>query len=600
MHHLCKDQKLIAMKHRYLKLLLLLLSYNLLSTSVFAQFMPPDLFDLQVFPSQPTTADSVYVSLTYTSNDGCPDYYLSKDSVESFMVLLSVRKINNSTRACTQAFTKFVTRMNLGVLGENTQIYVDGKLIQTVKPSCKFDRKGVVVVGTGDCAYRYFIKEHTITLSAMPMLYTLNRVVAKNADGSVFTGFRPGDEVRFGAILTTPDSTIRTCHIAGDAICCEITSSYGDCKLNKKGIVVAGIDGCTGQWFVKDLSPVFSYPRLYQFENYEKLKAGTNLTFGVWDIPRDSSSSILCPTFGKVRCYIHAAPILPDTLAGMAYTGDSVVKAGTAILFQKGYRKAMRSSMLKNGRFEFTNIPPADYTVYVIPDRALRSDYLPTFYVNKLAYKNADYYKLLDGMNEVAVNLRKYEKRTGKGRIYGNVYFETANLKDSILNYYGEKDYLYTADSKTAINVPVILFNLQGTAIDWTMSDESGNYVFENVALDSYRIVTETGESQAESNVILSQDNSVVGADMMLKAETIIDALPTVTKEAINMYPNPVSDILHLEAAKVDLLRIYNSLGQLILERELSIGTNVLNVHHLKQGIYLAKLGTLTQKLIRK
>lgn len=600
MHHLCKDQKHSAMKRRLLKHLLLLLSCSLLSGTVFAQVMPPDLFVLQVFPSQPTTTDSVYVSLTYTSSDGCPDYFLEIDSVESFMVSVVTRKIDNSNRVCTQATKKFTTTINLGLLGESTYIYVNEKLIQTIKPSCKYDRKGVVVMGTGDCANTYFIKEHTVTLNALPTLYTLNRVTGKNADGSAFTGFRPGDEVRFSARLTTPDSTIRTCHIVGDALCCEITSTNGDCMLNKKGIVVPGIDGCTGQWFVKDLSPVYSYTRLYQFDNLEKLKAGTYLTFGIWDRPKDTTMSILCPTFGKVRCYIHAAPILPDTLAGTAYTGDSVVKAGTAILFQKGYRKAMRSSMLKNGRFVFTNIPAADYTVYVIPDRTYKSDYLPTFYVNKLAYKNADYYKLLDGMNEVAVNLRKYEKRPGKGKIYGNVYFETANLKDSILNYYGEKDYLYTSDGKTAINVPVILFNLQGTPIDWTMSDESGNYVFENVALDSYRIVTETGESQAESNVILSQENLVVGADMMLKAESLIDALPAITKGTINMYPNPVSDILHLDAAKVDVLRIYNSLGQLMLERELLVGTNELNIQHLKQGIYLAKVGTLTQKLIRK
>lgn len=588
------------MKRRLLKHLLLLLSCSLLSSSVFAQIVGPDPFYFQVYPTQPSSDDSVYVSLTYLSSDGCPDYVLAIDSIEPFMVSVVARKLDNKDRVCTMMVTKFVAKINLGKLGQTTHIYGNQQLIQTVKPRCTFDRKGVVVVGTGDCANTYFIKEHTVTLSAIPALYTINRAVTKNADGSAFTGFRPGDEVRFSAMLTTPDSTIRTCHIVGDAICCEITSTNGDCVLNKKGMVVPGIDGCTGQWFIKDMSPVYSYTRLYQFDNLEKLKAGTLLTFGVWDLPRDSSMSILCPTFGKVRCYIHAAPILPDTLAGTAYTGDSVVKAGTAILFQKGYRKAMRSSMLKNGRFEFTNIPAAEYTVYVIPDRSLRGDYLPTFYVNKLAYKNADYYKLLDGMNEVAVNLRKYEKRPGKGKIYGNVYFETANLKDSILNYYGEKDYLYTSDGKTAINVPVILFNLQGTPIDWTMSDESGNYVFENVALDSYRIVTETGESQAESNVILSQDNSVVGADMMLKAENIIEALPTVTKETINMYPNPVSDILHLEAAKVDVLRIYNSLGQLILERELSIGTNELNIQHLKQGIYLAKMGTLTQKLIRK
>jgi len=587
------------MKRIRLAYLLIILSCTLFQGSVFAQVMPPELFVLQVYPSQPTSADSVYVSLSYTSNDGCPDYYLSKDSVETYKVILSTRRIDNSTRVCTQMISKFVTKINLGPLRESTQIFVNGKLLKTIIPICNLNRKGVVVLGTGACEGKLLISEHTPYMTLLPVLYSMDKIMVRNADGTVTKGYKPGDEVKFGAILRAAESNT-ACRVAGDAVCCEIINTTPECMLNKKGIVVPGIDGCTGQWFVKDLSPVYSYPRLYQFDNTQRLKAGTYLTFGVWDLPKDSSMSILCPTFGKVRCYKQDTPILPDTLAGTAYTGDSVVKAGTAILFQKGYRKAMRSCMLKNGRFEFTNIPRADYTVYVIPDRTLRSDYLPTFYINKLAYKMADYYTLLDGKNEVAVNLVKYVKRPGKGKIYGNVHFETANLKDSILNYYGEKNSLYTTESKTAINVPVILFNAQGSPIDWTTSDETGNYVFENVALDSYRIVTETGESQAESNVILSQGNTVVGSDMMLKAENIIDALPTLAEETINMYPNPVSDMLHLDVAKVDVLRIYNSLGQLMLERELTVGTNVLNVQHLKQGIYLAKMGTLTQKLIRK
>lgn len=588
------------MKSRLLRLLLFVLPFALLNSPVLGQMMPPDLYVLQVVPTNPTTSDSVYVSLTYTSNDGCPDYYLEIDSVESFMVSVATRKIDNSKKVCTLAFTKFNTRINLGLLAQSTRIYVDGALIKTVNPTCTLNRKGLVVKGSGNCSGKLFISEHTPYATLLPVLYTTDKVVMRNADGTNILDLRAGDEVAFGANLNRPDTTRSTCLTMGDAICCQVLSRLPDCLMNKTGVIVPGIDGCTGQWFVKDLSPVYSYPRLYLIKNDGTLKAGAKIIFGTTEVVKDSTMSILCPIFGVVKCYFYAAPLHPDTLAGTAFTGDSILKAGTAILFQKGYRKALRAIALKEGRFVFPNLPAADYTVYVIPDKMLNSNYLPTFYINKLAYKNADYFTLQDGLNEIAVNLRKFEKRPGKGKIYGNVYFETSNLKDSVLNYYGEKNYLYTTDNNLAVNLPVILFNAAGTPIAWTMSDNEGNYVFEDIALDTYRIVTETAETGAESTVALSTENAIVGADMVLKVQSEVDALDAPAASAFKMYPNPVSDKLYIQTASSDVARIYNSLGQMMLEQNLLAGKNQLDVQQLNKGLYIVKIGGHIQKMIRE
>lgn len=591
---------LTAMKKNYFAFLLAVLGGFLPLGSVSAQIMPPELYVLQVYPTTPSATDSVFVSLTYTSNDGCPDYYLEIDSVESFMVSVAVRKIDNSKKVCTLAFTKFMTRINLGPLRQSTRIYVDGKLIQTINPYCALDKKGVVVKGTGACADKLFISEHTPYATLLPVLYSIDKVVVKKGDAVVPYKLMLGDEVRFGGSLGVRDTSTAKCLVAGEALCCEVISSLPGCVMNKTGVVVKGIDGCTGLWLVRDLSPVYSYPRMYLFKNDGLIKEGTKIMFGATEYTRDSTTSILCPIFGVVKCFFPAEPINLDTLAGAAYTADSLVKAGTAILLQKGLRKAMRACPLKNGKFEFPNIPNAEYTVYIIPDKKLNPDYLPTFYINKLAYKNADYYTLKDGRNEIAVNLRKFERRPGKGKIYGNVYFETANLKDSVLNYYGEKNYLYTTDNNTAINMPVILFNSTGTPIAWTMSDESGNYAFEDIALDSYRLVTETAETGAETSVVLSSENAIVGADMVLKSQDVIEALATPQAESFKMSPNPASDRLSIQSGSTEAVRIFNSLGQLNLEQQLNVGNNALNLQNLKPGVYFVKVGMHTQKLIRK
>jgi hypothetical protein len=151
-----------------------------------------------------------------------------------------------------------------------------------------------------------------------------------------------------------------------------------------------------------------------------------------------------------------------------------------------------------------------------------------------------------------------------------------------------------------AINLPVILFNIQGTPIAWTMSDENGNYEFDNIALESYRIVTESAESQAESTVSLTQENAVVAADMVLKVQNVVDALPIPQGEAFSMYPNPVSDKLYLNTTSGNTVRIYNSLGQLMLDRYLPAGKSELDVQYLNQGVYMVKMGQYTQKIIRK
>jgi len=587
------------MKRNRLTYLFLVLSCSLFYGSAFAQMqiMPPDLYQLQVYPIQPTATDSVFVSLTYTSNDGCPDYFLVKESADSSNIYVATRKIDNSRSICTMLFSKFVTKINLGILSPGTKIFVDSALIKIINPICMLDKKGVVVMGTGDCSGKLLISEHTPYMTLLPVLYSMDNIIAKNSDGSTSFGFKPGDEVKFGA----RPATNPTCRIVGEAVCCELIGTPPTCLMNKTGEVVPGIDGCTGQWFVKDLSPVYSYPRLYLFKNDGNFKAGTKMLFGTTDYVIEPNRSVLCPVFGIVTCFAPAEPLLPDTLSGTAFTGDSILKGGTAILFQKGIKRALRANPLRDGRFEFPNLPSAEYTVYIIPDRRLNPNYLPTFYINKLAFRYADYFELKDGMNEIAVNMRKFERRPGKGRIFGNIYFEHSNLKDSVLNYYGDKNSLYTTNNTTAVNLPVLLFNAMGAPIAWTISDESGNYAFEDLALDSYKIVSETAETEAESNVSLSQYNAAVGVNMVLKVPSIIDELPTTTSDAFSMYPNPVSNKLYIQTASNNITaRIYNSLGQLMLERALPIGTNELDVQYLNQGIYLVKIGSQTQKLIRR
>ena len=69
---------------------------------------------------------------------------------------------------------------------------------------------------------------------------------------------------------------------------------------------------------------------------------------------------------------------------------------------------------------------------------------------------------------------------------------------------------------------------------------------------------------------------------------------PTGTKEIskhrIEMFPNPVHDILTVQAAQKSLAAIYNETGKLMISQALEGSHNNINVAHLTRGIYIIKL----------
>lgn len=70
---------------------------------------------------------------------------------------------------------------------------------------------------------------------------------------------------------------------------------------------------------------------------------------------------------------------------------------------------------------------------------------------------------------------------------------------------------------------------------------------------------------------------------------------------SLEIYPNPSSERITVFGLKVIQMKIYNNLGQLMLEAN---NTNVLNVSSLSAGVYFIKItdgiNFSTKKFIRK
>ncbi|MEP7170947.1 MAG: T9SS type A sorting domain-containing protein, partial [Bacteroidota bacterium] len=64
--------------------------------------------------------------------------------------------------------------------------------------------------------------------------------------------------------------------------------------------------------------------------------------------------------------------------------------------------------------------------------------------------------------------------------------------------------------------------------------------------------------------------------------------------EMISVYPNPVKDLLmiHSGNAKIKSLEIYNSIGQTVLNENISSDKVLINTENYRQGIYFLKIIT--------
>ena len=105
-----------------------------------------------------------------------------------------------------------------------------------------------------------------------------------------------------------------------------------------------------------------------------------------------------------------------------------------------------------------------------------------------------------------------------------------------------------------------------------------------------------TGRSSSASDTWLI-DNVV------LTGEKLATGINTVSKNnSTRIYPNPANDIVYINRAnsKPGSLYIYNSLGNIVLSKDLDKETETISVSSLPAGIYFLKFDGQTKKLIKQ
>ena len=195
--------------------------------------------------------------------------------------------------------------------------------------------------------------------------------------------------------------------------------------------------------------------------------------------------------------------------------------------------------------------------------------------------------------------MRYYDRKTGSGKIFGNIYYESYRLNDSLMVKNALMSTEGIANYNLAVNTTVILFNRANAPVAWTLTDVNGNYVFTDIPLDTYTVEAETASAYASTGVALSTDNSVANRDLVMKSNDGVTGWNVAENTVLNLFPNPVRNKLSVTMAQQAEISVYNLNGQLHIRQQLNAGSNTLDLSSMPAGVYIVRIGGKSFKLIK-
>lgn len=273
------------------------------------------------------------------------------------------------------------------------------------------------------------------------------------------------------------------------------------------------------------------------------------------------------------------------TLAGQVTAGGSILDFGDVTLFDVVNGVATFVQTDSSGYFYFGNLAPSQYIINAAPGiySMYLNNYFPTYYGNATTWTLSSVINLTSNIYNANISLVPVVPSNGGGSISGTV---TSNV------------------FKTGIpNVPVSLFNSNGSPVKATKTNNSGQYNFANIGLESYMILVEVPGLPSDTiNVTLTQNqtssttnNFTITSTNIVASGVGMDENPSITFEKV--YPVPFSNELSVEIylnEKSEIkMEIVNAYGQVVksFNENLSAGSHGLkyNVADLSSGTYFLR-----------
>ncbi len=307
-----------------------------------------------------------------------------------------------------------------------------------------------------------------------------------------------------------------------------------------------------------------------------------------------------CQTVETPNYFDFGGQVFIDGFPLNNYSGDTtIVDTGMAFLYRKYDNNLIpvdTNIFYELGYYWFSQVREGDYIVKTgLTENSLNyNNYVTAYHENALRWDNANTLHLYDTNYFVNVDLIElFGIDQGPGSISG---FLTVS----------DKDFL---NSSLVSEIEILLFDSNNNPLTFTITDELGNFAFENIPLGSYKLYAEaTGFISFEVSVYLDENNqSVTNIKLELYEQTVGTEEYFERETAIgNIYPNPVREKFSLDIQLDDnavlMIDIFNISGQKVKGQKINLnkGSHILSFNSdvLPHGVYLLSIISGDRKII--
>ncbi len=153
---------------------------------------------------------------------------------------------------------------------------------------------------------------------------------------------------------------------------------------------------------------------------------------------------------------------------------------------------------------------------------------------------------------------------------------------------------------KLSIFLVALLCGMQAVATNLVLVKSDGAQQSENIAAIGKWVFTDNGTTLQlldKQGVVLAQES----LDNVRKITFAEPSIPSAIEEALQsgqivVYPNPAHDLLIVQGADAQPLRVFDLQGRIVKEAT----TNEVSVIDLHPGTYLLQIGTQAVRFIKK
>lgn len=275
------------------------------------------------------------------------------------------------------------------------------------------------------------------------------------------------------------------------------------------------------------------------------------------------------------------------SVTGQIFTGRAFAQAGTVYLIEKRGNNlfAVDTTYIDSmGTYYFSGLCKGTYYVKAALGKTdvNYTDYLPTYYGNKLKWSSASTITLGSSKSGIDINMTLGTNRGGPGFIGGNVR-KGANKKGGA----------------PLDGIEIAILDENSDAVAYTYSDVDGLFEFPSLAYGKYLMVVDIpGLSSNELWVELKDGDAkqevlveVNSDDIELSLDGFVGIDPINASNSFVVYPNPAGATLTLDLPNFNgLVRVFDLTGKVVLEETMTNGTKTINTTSLPAGLYQVRI----------